>query len=161
MFVRRSLNAHRQKSSTATSVPARRSLPVSGTASLGVIHSPSDMPLRLHTCPSHRSQLKRASRSRLAYDRPVAKAPTFSLQFQPGEIDELRGRYDYPTDHQATAAGRHARERGYYTKTEFILSVGGSRHAAPDEPRRTRPPRSAGRPGSPSVRTMKQAACER
>lgn len=102
------------------------------------------MPLRLHTCPSRRSQLKLASRSRLAYDRPVAKAPTFSLQFQPGEIDELRGRYDYPTDHQATAAGRHAGERGYYTKTEFMIVC------------RWKSPRSSGRAAENSPATIRR-----
>jgi hypothetical protein len=50
----------------------------------------------------------------------MAKRETFRLRFHPDEIDELRRRYDYATDHEAAGAGRHARERGYYTKPEFM-----------------------------------------
>ena len=50
----------------------------------------------------------------------MAKGSTFSLQFDADKIDEIRRRYDDATDHEATAAGRRARGRGYYTKPEFI-----------------------------------------
>jgi hypothetical protein len=50
----------------------------------------------------------------------MAKGSDFRLCFEPDQIDELRRRYDYSVDHDATAAGRRARKRGYYTKTDFM-----------------------------------------
>ncbi len=44
----------------------------------------------------------------------------FRLCFETGEIDELRRRYGDGVDHEATAAGRRAGERGHYTKPEFM-----------------------------------------
>jgi hypothetical protein len=91
----------------------------------------------------------------------MAKRSTFRLPFHPDEIDELRRRYDYATDHEVAAAGRHARERGYYTKPGSSPSAGGNHREAPDELRTTLPARSTGRPGSPSARTMRSSECKR
>ena len=43
------------------------------------------------------------------------------MQFDAGEIADLAGRYTYATDHQARLAGRQAQQRGYYTKSEFMV----------------------------------------
>ncbi len=58
--------------------------------------------------------------AQLGYHRLMAAGSTFRLQFDADKIDELRRRYDYATDHGASASGRQARERGYYTKLEFM-----------------------------------------
>src|SRR5207248_1449128 len=39
-------------------------------------------------------------------------------------IVELTSRYDYAADHEARQAGRRARARGYYTKSEFMAVCG-------------------------------------
>ena len=83
------------------------------------------------------------------WSRPVRESAdacgsTFRLGFPPTEIAELRQRYDYPTDHEATTAGRHARERGHYTKKEFMVVC------------RWKSPRSPGRAATNSPTTIRR-----
>ncbi len=44
----------------------------------------------------------------------------FTLQFNPSQIEPLAGRYGYVDDTSCVAAGKSARERGYYTRASFI-----------------------------------------
>jgi hypothetical protein len=50
-----------------------------------------------------------------------AGAPLFTLQFDPSQIPVLAGRYSYPAEGRITSEiGPAVRERGYYTRPEFI-----------------------------------------
>lgn len=44
----------------------------------------------------------------------------FVLQFDPGEIESLAARFSYEDDAAPRAAGRQARERGFYMRGEFL-----------------------------------------
>ena len=50
--------------------------------------------------------------------------PAFRLQFDIAEIPALAERYDYEDDSRVRALGRRARERGWYTRPEFIEICG-------------------------------------
>jgi hypothetical protein len=47
--------------------------------------------------------------------------PRFELQFPPGRIDELAGRFSYADDSACLQAGRSAQLRGYYDRAEFLV----------------------------------------
>jgi len=47
--------------------------------------------------------------------------PRFALQFPPDLIPALAARFPATNDAAASAAGRAARERGHYTRAEFLL----------------------------------------
>jgi hypothetical protein len=46
--------------------------------------------------------------------------PTFELQFPPSEIDALAGRFPHYDESRLLAVGAAAKQRGYYTRAEFI-----------------------------------------
>jgi len=47
--------------------------------------------------------------------------PRLALQFPPAEIPALAARFPSTDDGGVSAAGRAARERGYYTRAEFLV----------------------------------------
>jgi hypothetical protein len=46
--------------------------------------------------------------------------PEFALQFPIGQVREYAGRYPYEEDVEVLAIGRAARDRGFYTRDEFV-----------------------------------------
>ncbi len=52
---------------------------------------------------------------------PAVPSSDFRITFDPGKIAEIAGRYAYATDQQPKSAGQGARERGYYTRREFMV----------------------------------------
>jgi hypothetical protein len=44
--------------------------------------------------------------------------PAFRLQFDPGCVERLAAAFRYPDEDDVAAAGRRARERGYYTRED-------------------------------------------
>jgi hypothetical protein len=48
----------------------------------------------------------------------IRDVPEFRLQFDPGRIARLAAEFRYPDEDQVAAAGRRARERGYYTRDD-------------------------------------------
>jgi hypothetical protein len=50
----------------------------------------------------------------------VPPIPDFTLQFPLEQVPELAGRYPHADDVEALAVGRAARERGHYSREEFV-----------------------------------------
>lgn len=50
----------------------------------------------------------------------AASTPEFALQFPLEQVRELAGRFPSAGDAEVLAFGRAARERGYYTRAEFV-----------------------------------------
>jgi hypothetical protein len=46
------------------------------------------------------------------------EVPVFILQFDPSRVEELATAFRYPDEDDVAAAGRRARERGYYTRED-------------------------------------------
>jgi hypothetical protein len=75
-----------------------------------------------------------------------ARSPRFALQFDPSRIPVLADRYSYPGEERIVGEiGPVIRERGYYTRSEFI-EVWGGRRSGPSRGWRPAPRRRSSRP---------------
>lgn len=52
---------------------------------------------------------------------PAAPSSDFRITFDPGTIAEIAGRYAYAADEEPKLEGQRARQRGYYTRPEFMV----------------------------------------
>src|SRR6478672_7748111 len=50
----------------------------------------------------------------------VRAMPEFTLQFELDQVRTLAARYRYDDDREVLAIGRHARDRGHYSRDELI-----------------------------------------